>query len=92
LLSGVRPALAAAGVATTRGGRVTVTSFFDTAVGLAAAVHVAAALGDGHPAAGLATGHMLATDVAPAPAPSDGRIAVPAGPGLGVEPDLDAIG
>lgn len=91
LLSGVRPALAAAGVAATRGGRVSVTSFFDSAVGLAAALHVAAALRGEHPAAGLATGHLLAADVAPAPLPVDGVIAVPEAPGLGVEPDLDSL-
>jgi len=87
----VRPALAAAGVATTRGARVTVTSFFDRAVGLSAAIHVAAALGGHQPAAGLATGHLFARDVATAAIPVDGVIAVPDGPGLGVEPDLDAL-
>ncbi|MGI9602808.1 MAG: o-succinylbenzoate synthase [Acidimicrobiales bacterium] len=91
LLFGVRPALAAAGVASARGVRVTTTSFIDTAVGVAAAVHLAAALGPGQPAAGLATGSMLAADVAAQPLVADGAIAVPCGPGLGVNPDLDAL-
>ena len=86
LVGGVRPALAMARTMTGAGARVVVTSFLDTAVGLTAAVHVAAALGPGQPAAGLATAALLAEDVAPAPLIEAGRIAVPDTPGLGVAP------
>jgi len=92
LLSGVGPTLAAVGVVATRRARVVITSFLDTAVGLAAATHVAAALGPGHPAAGLATGHLLARDVAPPLEVRGGSVTVPTGVGLGIIPDLQALG
>ncbi len=67
---------------------VVVTSFLDSAIGRAAALHLAAAIDDGDAAAGLATGSLLACDLAELPdAP---RIALPAGAGLGVAPDCVA--
>ncbi|AKH97797.1 o-succinylbenzoate synthase [Halanaeroarchaeum sulfurireducens] len=68
-----------------------VSNTIDGAIARTAAVHVAASIPD-RPAAGLATGSLLATDVAPDPAPVvDGRIAVPQTPGLGIsEVQVDA--
>jgi len=64
-----------------------VTSFIDSAVGLAAALALAAALPGPIPACGLATGALLARDLATLPPPKGGRLALPLGIGLGVEPD-----
>ncbi|WP_313694750.1 mandelate racemase/muconate lactonizing enzyme family protein [Halorarum halobium] len=61
-----------------------VTTTIDAAVARTAAVHVAAAVpGGGERTHGLATADLLAEDVAHDPVPvEDGRIRVPAGPGL----------
>ncbi|MFD1684996.1 mandelate racemase/muconate lactonizing enzyme family protein [Halobellus litoreus] len=68
--------------ASQRGVKSVVTTTIDAVVARAGAVHVAAALPD-RTACGLATGSMLADDLAPDPAPvEDGRIHVPEGPGL----------
>jgi o-succinylbenzoate synthase len=68
--------------ASERGVDVVVTTTIDAVIARVGAVHVAAALPD-VPACGLATGAMLADDLAPDPAPVEGgRIRVPAGPGL----------
>ena len=64
---------------------VVVTSLLDSVVGRSAALHLAAALPEG-PAAGLATGDLLTDDLADAPAPAAGRLALPTGAGLGVRP------
>lgn len=90
-LSGLRPALAASGMASARGATTVVTSFIDTAIGLHAALHLAAALGPAVRPAGLATASLLAADVAEPPTIVDGCMLVPAGVGLGVEPDLSAL-
>ncbi|MFC6785982.1 mandelate racemase/muconate lactonizing enzyme family protein [Halobaculum halobium] len=84
-LGGPSRALAAGRAAAHAGVDPVVTTTIDAAVARTAAVHVAAALPDGDERAhGLATGDLLATDlVADDPAPvADGRIMVPAGPGL----------
>ena len=69
---------------------VTVTSFLDSAVGIAHALHVAAAV-DGagrHPRAhGLATADLLAADVAEAVPVAAGVMSVPVAPGLGIVPE-----
>ncbi|MEM8706018.1 MAG: o-succinylbenzoate synthase [Actinomycetota bacterium] len=66
-----------------------ITSMIDSAVGVAHAVHVAAASGV-TTAHGLATSALLASDVA-APLPvEDGAILVPSIPGLGVRPSAAA--
>ncbi len=66
-----------------------VTSMIDSAVGVAHAVHVAAASGV-TAAHGVATSALLAADVA-APLPvEDGAILVPSIPGLGVRPSAAA--
>ncbi|WP_415381803.1 o-succinylbenzoate synthase [Halosimplex sp. TS25] len=62
-----------------------VTTTVDAVVARTAAVHVAAAIPDVAPC-GLATGELLAEDLAPDPAPvSDGSIAVPQDPGVGID-------
>ena len=71
------------------GARVTVTSFLDSAVGLAHALHVAAAVDTSvpHPwAHGLATGELLAADVADLPPVTAGVMSLPPGYGIGVMP------
>ncbi len=61
-----------------------VTTTIDGVVARTGAVHVAASLPDG-PACGLATGDLLASDLASDPAPVvDGEIVVPGSNGLGV--------
>ncbi|QLH83553.1 o-succinylbenzoate synthase [Halosimplex pelagicum] len=70
-----------------RGIEPVVTTTVDAVVARTAAVHVAAAIPDVAPC-GLATADMLAEDLADDPAPvSDGRIAVPQEPGIGVDSD-----
>jgi len=88
VLGGVDRAVAAAERARDVGLRAVVTTTVDAVVARAGAVHCAAALADTGPlpACGLATADRLADDLAPDPAPvADGEIAVPDGPGLGVE-------
>mgnify|MGYP000595619770 CR=1 FL=1 len=68
--------------ASERGVDVVVTTTIDAVVARVGAVHVAAALPNVS-ACGLATGSMLADDLAPDPAPvEEGTIRVPEGPGL----------
>ncbi|MFQ5418337.1 MAG: o-succinylbenzoate synthase [Myxococcota bacterium] len=67
---------------------VIVTSFLDSSLGIAAALHLAAALPASPLAAGLATAELLAVDLAaPFPAPR-GHIRVPISSGLGVAPQI----
>ncbi len=64
---------------------VTITSSFDTPVGIAGALHLAASLPGPEGAHGLATADLLAeTPLEGLPRVSGGRLALPAGPGLGV--------
>ena len=62
-----------------------------TAIGDALNVHIAAGLGDGlvleHAPSGAYEGFPLRRIAGPGPAYKDGRFALPAGPGLGVELD-----
>ncbi|RDI70508.1 mandelate racemase/muconate lactonizing enzyme family protein [Halopelagius longus] len=82
-LGGPDRTLAAVRRAREAGVECVVTTTIDAVVARLGAVHVAAAVPD-VPACGLATGSMLASDLAPDPAPvSEGRIEVPEGPGLG---------
>ena len=71
---------------------VVVTSFLDSSLGIAAALHFAASLPESPFAAGLATAELLADDLA-APFPvAAGAIALPGGVfGLGVAPDGSAL-
>jgi o-succinylbenzoate synthase len=67
------------------GMEVVLTSVVDSAVGVAAAAHLAAAVAPDL-AHGLATLDWLAADVAPAPLLRDGRLWLGAAPGLGFSP------
>ncbi len=86
-VGGIRATLELAIKAQAAGTDVLLTSVVDSAVGVAAAAHLAAALpveGDVH---GLATLDWLARDVASPPAIVDGALILPAGPGLGLVPE-----
>ena len=88
-LGGPDVALAIAARAREAGASTVVTSFLDSAVGVAHALHVAAAVDAAAPrrrAHGLATASLLATDVAEAPVVAAGAMAVPASGGLGLAP------
>ena len=90
LLGGVRPALELARRAAERGIGSFATTTFDSSVGAAAALHLAAAL-PWDAAQGLGTGDHLAADIVSHPLrPAGGRLAVPA-PGLGVTVDPAAL-
>jgi len=64
---------------------VVITTALDGAVGRLGALHLAAALPGVTRACGLATGDMLAEDVAPGPTVVAGSMVVPATTGLGVD-------
>ncbi|HEY5657486.1 MAG TPA: o-succinylbenzoate synthase [Myxococcota bacterium] len=85
-LGGLRPASRIAARAAAAGVGVVVTGLLDSAVGLAAALHLAAALPDPRRAAGLATDALFETDLAALPRIAAGRRGLPEGPGLGVVP------
>lgn len=94
ILGGIRPAFDFARRAIDRGMTVAVTTTFDSSAGTAMALHLAAALGRQslEVAHGLSTGEHLAGDiVARTLTPAGGRMALPLGPGLGVEVDADAL-
>jgi L-alanine-DL-glutamate epimerase-like enolase superfamily enzyme len=83
---GISGLLAAAALVRTSGAEVYLASTLDGPLGVAAALHAAAALASRGPVApcGLATLALFEELDDPLPA-RDGRIALPAGPGLGVE-------
>jgi L-alanine-DL-glutamate epimerase-like enolase superfamily enzyme len=80
---GISGLLAQAALVRAGGAEVYLASTFDGPLGIAAAVHVAAALGV-TTACGLATLEHLDVDVPAALTVRDGTIRVPTGPGLGV--------
>jgi L-alanine-DL-glutamate epimerase-like enolase superfamily enzyme len=84
---GISGLLAAAALVRASGAEVYVASTLDGPLGVAAGVHAAAALASRGPlpACGLATLGMF-DGLADPLAPVEGKIAVPDGPGLGVEP------
>ncbi len=84
---GITPLLAAASLVRAGGADVYLASTYDGPVGIAAALHAAAALAStGHVAhCGLATLELF-SDAPTVLAPVGGAIAVPASGGLGVEP------
>ena len=93
-LGGPAVALSIAARAREAGASVTVTSFLDSAVGLAHALHVAAAVdatafrsGRAH---GLATASLLAVDVAEPPPVVEGSMPLGAARGLGLVPQAEA--
>jgi O-succinylbenzoate synthase len=88
-LGGVAVAWRIAELARASGVRVAVTSFLDSAIGRMAALQLAAALPGAPAAAGLATGSLLADDLANTR--EGALLAVPAEAGLGVIPDPVAL-
>ncbi len=90
LLGGIRPALALARRAAESGIGSFVTTTFDSSIGTAASLHLAAAL-PWDAAQGLGTGEHLADDLACEPLrPSQGWLTVPS-PGLGVTVDPQSL-
>ena len=92
-LGGPDVALAVAARAREAGASAVVTSFLDSAVGVAHALHVAAAVDAAASRVrvhGLATSSFLVDDVARAPRVVAGAMAVPATAGLGLAPQPDA--
>lgn len=85
-LGGVTPTLALATWAGARGLEVVISAFLDTAVGVTAAAHLAAAVAP-RSAHGLAVSGRLVADVAAAPAPAGGAVELGWGAGLGLDPD-----
>ena len=92
VVGGLRPAMEIAAMASDAGASCVVTTTIDAGVGTAAAVHLAAALPEEGPACGLATGSLLAADIVSRRLGArEGRIALPDGPGLGIELDERAL-
>lgn len=84
LLGGPRAVLTATELARSRGVGVVVTGMLESGVGVAAAVHVAAAVGGSY-AHGLALAQLVEPlGIAEGLEPVDGVLRVPTGPGLGV--------
>jgi O-succinylbenzoate synthase len=84
-LGGVLPTLTLARRAQAAGIEVVLTSVVDSAIGVAAAAHLAAAIAPDI-AHGLATSAWLADDVAPPLPIADGALRLPELPGLGIAP------
>lgn len=87
LLGGPLAALAAAQRARAAGCAVVFTHAFDSAVGRAQALHCAAAWADPQAVHGLAGGSPFRDDLASLPPVKGGRLGLPAGPGIGLQPD-----
>ena len=93
VVGGLRPARRIIETALAAGVDIVVTTTIDAGVGTAAALHLAATLPPDSLACGLATGSLLADDIVARPLPvSDGTMALPDGPGLGVELDEAKLG
>ena len=90
-LGGLRPAASLAQAATEAGLGFFVTSLLDSALGVIAATHLAAALPSAGLAHGLGTSSLFAMDLAPQPEIQAGRLSVPTGPGWGIEVDPDRL-
>lgn len=90
-VGGLRQARAIIDLAAAAEVPVTVSTLFETGVGLAGALHLAATA-PGSQAHGLATAELLESDLLETPlAITAGRMAVPAGTGLGVDLDPAAL-
>jgi o-succinylbenzoate synthase len=90
LLGGPRAAREVALRARGAGLAVVPTSFLDSALGVAAALQLAASLPEPGRACGLATGALFAFDLAALPV-AGGALALPDGAGLGIAPEPDAL-
>lgn len=85
-LGGFRKSLRIANEAAERGHPVVVTTSLESGIGIAASVHLAAAIPSQTKAHGLATGLLLEDDLLSVRwAPADGFLQTPTGPGLGVK-------
>ena len=92
VVGGLRPAMEIAAMAGRAGASVVVTTTIDAGIGVADDLHLAAALPGRIPACGLATGSLLTADIIARPLEArEGRMALPGGPGLGVELDERAL-
>jgi o-succinylbenzoate synthase len=90
-LGGISPARRIAAAAFAAGVRVTFTTSIDTAIGTAAALHLAAAIAP-DTAHGLGTLHLLESPLTRAgPSAGSGVMALPEAPGLGVDLDTEAV-
>ena len=90
-VGGLREARRIVDVAADTGVPVTVSTFLESGVGIATALHLAATVPGDH-AHGLATAHLLASDLLASSLPiTRGRMAVPTGAGLGVRLDASAV-
>ncbi len=90
-LGGLRPTKEIGNLAAAAGIRAVLTSNLETGVGLAASLHLAAALlpSEVH---GLATGALLEHDLLTTPLlPKEGQLSLPPLPGLGVTLDTNAL-
>lgn len=67
--------------------RCTITNSLETAVGVTTALHIASLHPAPIPDCGFGTSRFFAEDVATPPTIVDGRMAVPAAPGLDVVPE-----
>jgi o-succinylbenzoate synthase len=91
-VGGLRQARRIADLATSFGVPIVVSTLFETGIGLAAALQLAATLADDGRAHGLGTADLLATDLLAESLPiADGWMTVPAGSGLGVHLDPAAV-
>ncbi len=90
-LGGLRRAQALAAEAARAGMDFYVTSMLDSAYGVAAATHLAAALPGAALAHGLATAALFSFDLAKAPLPDGGWLSVPTAPGWGIEADAAGL-
>ena len=95
-LGGIRPALSLAHDASWDGVSCVVTTMFDSSFGVAAALHLAAAVDTlnawGRLAHGLGTAEHLAADLVARPLiPVRGALHIPSPIGLGIEPDEAAV-
>jgi muconate cycloisomerase len=90
-VGGLRQARAIVELATAASVPVVVSTLFESGVGIAGALHLAATV-PGTQAHGLATAGLLESDLLRAPLTIEaGRMRLPAGPGLGIELDPAAI-
>jgi len=90
-LGGITPSIALAERAAERSIGAFATTTFDSSIGIAASLHLAAALPT-DAAQGLGTGAHLGADVtASTLIARAGRLALPSEPGLGIAPDVDAL-
>jgi L-alanine-DL-glutamate epimerase-like enolase superfamily enzyme len=91
-VGGLRQARRIVDLAALFGISIVVSTLFETGIGIAAALQLAATLADDGREHGLATAGLLASDLLAQPLPIvDGWMTLPSGPGLGVELDPVAV-